>query len=198
MIDLIASTPIARISILIAIFAVVVLISLLALSYLERRMVMRGELRDIAATDAPKLVQASLHERSDGIWTQLIERIERSGLSLADTKSDALRERLRAAGFQSPLAPRLFTLLRLGLVVILPSLYLLISLGSGANVSFLRLYLVGSICAAIGLYVPSLIVRARADRRSEAITNGFPDCLDLMLICVEAGLGLEAALPDRF
>lgn len=196
MIDLIASTPIARISILIAIFAVVVLISLLALSYLERRMVMRGELRDIAATDAPKLVQASLHERSDGIWTQLIERIERSGLSLADTKSDALRERLRAAGFQSPLAPRLFTLLRLGLVVILPSLYLLISLGSGANVSFLRLYLVGSICAAIGLYVPSLIVRARADRRSEAITNGFPDCLDLMLICVEAGLGLEAAL-DR-
>ncbi len=196
MIDLIASTPIARISILIAIFAVVVLISLFALSSLERRMVMRGELRDIAATDAPQLVQASLHDRSDGIWTKLIERIERSGLSLTDTKSDALRERLRAAGFQSPLAPRLYTLLRLALVVILPSLYLLISLSSGATVTFLKLYLVGSICAALGLYVPALIVRARADRRCEAVTNGFPDCLDLMLICVEAGLGLEAAL-DR-
>jgi tight adherence protein C len=35
-----------------------------------------------------------------------------------------------------------------------------------------------------------------ADRRKEAITNGFPDCLDLLLVCVEAGLGLEAAL-DR-
>ena len=196
MIDLIASTPIARISILVAIFAVVVLLSLFSLSYLERRMVMRGELRGIAATDAPQLVQASLHERSEGIWTKLIERVERSGLSLADTKSDALRERLRAAGFPSPVAPRLYTLLRLALVVILPSLYLLISLSSGGSISFLRLYLVGSICAAIGLYVPALIVRARADRRREAITNGFPDCLDLMLICVEAGLGLEAAL-DR-
>ena len=196
MIDLIASTPIARISILIAIFAVVVLISLFALSYLERRMVMRGELRDIAGTDAPQLVQVSLHDRSDGIWTKLVERVERSGLNLADTKSDALRERLRSAGFQSPLAPRLYTLMRLALVVILPSLYLLISLSSGANITFMRLYVVGSICAAIGLYVPALIVRARADRRCDAVTNGFPDCLDLMLICVEAGLGLEAAL-DR-
>ena len=196
MIDLIASTPIARISILIAVFALVVLLSLLALSFLERRLIVRGELREIAATDAPQLAQATLHNRSQGIWTTLIERIERSGLSLADTKGDVLRERLRAAGFQSPLAPRLYTLLRLALVVILPSLYLLISLSSGSNITFLRLYLVGSICAVIGLYFPALIVRIRADRRCEAVTNGFPDCLDLTLICVEAGLGLEAAL-DR-
>jgi tight adherence protein C len=48
----------------------------------------------------------------------------------------------------------------------------------------------------MGLYVPALVVRAMADRRREAVINGFPDCLDLMLVCVEAGLGLEAAL-DR-
>ena len=196
MIDLIASTPIARISILIAIFALVVLVSLLALSFLDRQLIIRGELREIAGADAPQLVQESLHNRSEGIWTKLIERVERSGVSLADTKGDVLRDRLRAAGFQSPLAPRLYTLLRLALVVILPSLYLLISLSSGANITFLRLYLVGSICALVGLYLPALIVRIRADRRRETITNGFPDCLDLMLICVEAGLGLEAAL-DR-
>jgi tight adherence protein C len=47
-----------------------------------------------------------------------------------------------------------------------------------------------------GLYAPNLFVRARADRRREAILNGFPDCLDLMLVCVEAGLGIEAAM-DR-
>lgn len=196
MIDLIASTPVARISILIAIFALVVLVSLLALSFLNRRLIIRGELREIAGADAPQLVQESLHNRSEGIWANLVERVERSGVSLADTKGDVLRDRLRAAGFQSPLAPRLFTLLRLALVVILPSLYLLISLSSGADVTFLRLYVVGSICALVGLYLPALIVRIRADRRRETVTNGFPDCLDLMLICVEAGLGLEAAL-DR-
>ena len=36
-------------------------------------------------------------------------------------------------------------------------------------------------------------MRARADRRQREIINGFPDALDLMLVCVEAGLGLEAA-----
>ena len=196
MIDLIASTPIARISVLIAIFAVVVLLSMFGLSLVERRLIMRGELREIAGRDHAGVSQGTLHQRSEGIWAKLIERIEKSGFSLADTKGDALRERLKAAGFQSPIAPRLYTLLRLGLVIVLPSLYVLTSIGSGADITILRLYLIGSACALVGLYLPALIVRARADRRREAITNGFPDCLDLMLICVEAGLGLEAAL-DR-
>jgi len=56
--------------------------------------------------------------------------------------------------------------------------------------------MVGSLAALMGLYVPALFVRAMADRRRQAIINGFPDSLDLMLVCVEAGLGLEAAL-DR-
>ena len=45
----------------------------------------------------------------------------------------------------------------------------------------------------MGLYLPSLFIRARADRRQQELINGFPDALDLMLVCVEAGLGLEAA-----
>jgi len=45
----------------------------------------------------------------------------------------------------------------------------------------------------MGLYIPSLFIRVRADRRQQELINGFPDALDLMLVCVEAGLGLEAA-----
>jgi len=60
----------------------------------------------------------------------------------------------------------------------------------------MRLYLTGSILGIIGLILPAWIVRIRADRRREGITNGFPNCLDLLLVCVEAGLGIEAAL-DR-
>ena len=48
----------------------------------------------------------------------------------------------------------------------------------------------------MGLYIPNLFIRAKADRRKEDIVNGFPDCLDLLLVCVEAGLGIEAAM-DR-
>ena len=196
MLDLIATTPIVRISVLIGVFALVVLGSIFALSVMERRLVVRGELREIAQTNVTLDNQVSLHKRNAGVWSRLVERIEAAGLSLEDSKGDVLREKLRAAGFESPLAPRLYTLLRLSLVLILPSLYVLLALSSGATISVGRLYLIGSICALAGLILPALIVRIRADRRRETITNGFPDCLDLMLICVEAGQGLEAAL-DR-
>ena len=197
MIDLIASTPFARLMILALIFAIVVIAAMVALSFIESRITVRGELRQIADRGTGLVQDASLRRRTDGIWNQLIDRIERSGLSLQDTKGeDVLRGRLRAAGFTSPLAPRMYTLVRLGLIVALPALFVLLSLALGNTISILRLYLVGSLLASAGLFLPALFIRARASRRETAITNGFPDSLDLMLICVEAGLGLEAAL-DR-
>jgi len=84
-------------------------------------------------------------------------------------------------------------LLRLGLVVGLPiGIFGLMWIG-GQRPSLIKLYVVGMVAALAGLYLPSLWVRARAARRQREIINGFPDALDLMLVCVEAGLGLEAA-----
>lgn len=196
MIDLIASTPVARLMFLALIFALVAIVAMVALSFIESRMTVRGELREIADRGTGLVQDTSLRRRTDGIWNTLIDRIERSGLSLEDTKGDVLRGRLRAAGFTSPLAPRMYTLVRLGLIVALPALFVMLSLATGNSISILRLYVVSTLLASAGLFVPALYIRARASRRETAIINGFPDSLDLMLICVEAGLGLEAAL-DR-
>jgi tight adherence protein C len=124
---------------------------------------------------------------------KLVNAIEKSGLSLVDTKDDAVRQRLIAAGFTAPYAPRVFTLLRLTLVAVLPMIALAFFWVNGSSPSITRLYFTVVIAAALGLYLPNLIVRVRADRRQREIVNGFPDALDLMLVCVEAGLGLEAA-----
>ena len=196
MIELIASTPVARLMFLALIFALVAIVAMVALSFIENRITVRGELREIADRGTGLVQDTSLRRRTDGIWNTLIDRIERSGLSLEDTKGDALRGRLRAAGFTSPLAPRMYTLVRLGLIVALPALFVMLSLATGNSISILRLYVVSTLLACAGLFVPALYIRARASRRETAIINGFPDSLDLMLICVEAGLGLEAAL-DR-
>ena len=67
---------------------------------------------------------------------------------------------------------------------------------AGAEISMLMLYWVGTMLALLGLYGPSLYISALASRRREDITYGFPNALDLMLVCVESGLGLEAAF-DR-
>jgi len=48
--------------------------------------------------------------------------------------------------------------------------------------------------ALIGFYLPNLWLRLKIARRKEKIIKGFPDALDLMVVCVEAGVGLDAAI----
>lgn len=196
MLELLTTNPVFRTAFLLVLFAVVMGISLVVLAAIRRRGGVRRELRTIAGAGPRQGTAASLRERQDDQWTRLVDRIERAGLNLTDTKSDRLREKMRAAGFDSPSAPRVYTLIRLLLVIVLPLLFVLLSVLGGNELSYIRLYIFGSIAALAGLYVPALFVQAKADRRREAIVNGFPDSLDLMLVCVEAGLGLEAAL-DR-
>jgi tight adherence protein C len=196
MLDLIATNPVIRNAVLFGIFALVVLVSVGLFNFLDRRMSVRGELRAIAGNSARTEEVSSLRNRNSGVWTKLVERIEAAGLSLSDTKGDVLRDKLRAAGYDSPIAPRAYTLIRLVLVVALPTLFVLISMLLGSELTFLRLYLVGAFLGLMGLYVPSLVIRFKGSNRREALTNGFPDALDLILIAVEAGLGLEGAI-DR-
>ena len=132
-------------------------------------------------------------DENKGAWTKLVNLVEERGLSLQDTKSDLLRRKLIAAGYTHPAAPRLFTLLRLCLTIALPATFLLLGYAAGNLPSLFGVYLWGAGLGLAGLYLPNLFISAKADRRKEALVNGFPDALDLMLVCVEAGLGLEAA-----
>mgnify|MGYP000275855137 CR=1 FL=1 len=195
MMDLIASTPAVRIAVLLGLFALVVVMALAALNIAGKRMALRGQLREIAQVRIEQSGE-SLSHRRDSAWDRLVQRIEAAGLDLTDTKGEALRQKLIAAGYESPAASQLYTLIRLALVIVLPSAYVFLTLVGGNELSYFKLYLVGSAAALAGLFLPALVVQAKADRRREAVVNGFPDCLDLMLVCVEAGLGLEAAL-DR-
>ncbi|WP_313804989.1 type II secretion system F family protein [Sphingobium sp.] len=135
-------------------------------------------------------------ERNDSEWKKLVDRVEKMGISLVDSNNDSLRRRLIAAGYMSPEAPKLFTFSRLVLTFALPAIFVLLSLGKAEPPSPLKLYFMASLLAVLGLYLPNLWISAKAGRRQEAIVHGFPDALDLMLVCVEAGLGLEAAM-DR-
>jgi len=50
------------------------------------------------------------------------------------------------------------------------------------------------VSGGIGFYLPGLVVGSRKKKRFESIFLGLPDALDLMVVCVEAGLGLDAAM----
>lgn len=196
MLDFLATNPIARNALLAFLFAATVFIVFWIARLASGRIETKATIREIAGGGLASGDGPSLREQRTSAWIDLAERIEKSGLSLSDTKDDILRQRLIAAGYTSPAAPKIFTLVRLVLIFVLPLLYWLASRSAAEPKSFTTMAFYCLTLAALGLYLPNLFVRAKADRRREEITNGFPDCLDLMLVCVEAGLGLEAAM-DR-
>lgn len=128
-----------------------------------------------------------------GAWIGLIKTIEKSGIPLVDPKDAALKARLAAAGHSGDHAARTYSLLRLALVFGLPLTLFALMWLMGFRPSLFRLYVIGGLSALAGLYIPSLVLRSQASSRQREIINGFPDALDLLLVCVEAGLGLESA-----
>src|SRR5690606_28533634 len=48
--------------------------------------------------------------------------------------------------------------------------------------------------AVIGFYAPNIYLTNRIAKRQQSIMQAFPDALDLLLICVEAGMSIEAAI----
>lgn len=198
MIELLATSTTARTAFLIGAFAVIALVSFVLINLTSRQRAERKSYSRFIANDAIETSQAgSLRSRdNESAWARMATRIEQAGLNLGDSKDERLTQNLKAAGFTSPSAPRVFTLTRLVLVFLLPVLYLTIALTRAEPPGFMAMYVIGSLLGLLGLFLPNIIVRAKADRRTQDIVNGFPDCLDLMLVCIEAGLGIEAAM-DR-
>ena len=195
MFDLFAANQILRAAMLVLLFGFVALLAFAGVQAVIERQSTRRRLLSSGPDRSGEMTFGSLRmDRVESAWLRLINSIEHRGLNLGDTKDAKLRQQLTAAGFPQPYAPRLYTLVRLVLVFVLPALALLYFWLAGSSPSIIRLYFTLVIAAALGLYAPNIFIRFRASRRQRELVNGFPDALDLMLVCVEAGLGLEAAM----
>ncbi len=75
----------------------------------------------------------------------------------------------------------------------LPGLYLFSTVNSGQGISGQDLLVTGLI-AVFGMYAPYALIRSRGGRRRHKLLRALPDTMDLMVTCVEAGLGIDAAL----
>ena len=194
MVELVAENSVLRFLLLLLLFAVVSAVVYFAAQSAGARQATRARLMEGAGTTGAIKTLSSLRtDKVESSWLKLVNSIEKRGLSLVDTKDATLRQKLAAAGFTAPYAARVYTLVRLVLVIGLPLMMVLYLWLTGSSPGIVQLYFTLIVGAALGLYLPNIYVRARADRRQRELINGFPDALDLMLVCVEAGLGLEAA-----
>lgn len=82
------------------------------------------------------------------------------------------------------------------LLAVIPALlvFLYRVLIPGPPMSTAKLVAVLAVLAILGYYLPDLWLKFKIARRKELILNGFPDALDLLVVCVEAGMGLDSAV----
>ena len=111
-----------------------------------------------------------------------------------DWENSSVRTKFINAGIRNPNAPILFYAAKTVLPLLLTGAgYLGMAL---ASVSLERNHLIFVllILATIGCYLPNILLDRMITARKREIFENFPDAADLMLVCVEAGLGLDAAM----
>jgi tight adherence protein C len=98
-----------------------------------------------------------------------------------------LRRRLAAAGYTQPAAAVAFALAEIALPIVFAALPLIVlPLKSGL--------LFGLLAGAIGFFLPGLVLERKIRSRQLQITNGLPDALDILIVCVEAGNAIDQAI----
>lgn len=139
--------------------------------------------------------------RPDEGWTyiktgfiQLLEKLGQANKPKDQAETSRLRRLLVTAGYRNPQAPIVFMGAKLFLMLVLAGVFLAVSpeLLKNKPTTYVMWGLVLS--AVAGFYTPQLWLSMAINKRKERIVDGFPDALDLMVVCVEAGLGLDQAI----
>jgi tight adherence protein C len=105
-----------------------------------------------------------------------------------------LRRNLVKAGYRSVQAPLIFFGARLLLAIALPVAFAVLSTSALPMLPNMQTMALFILTAVVGFYAPNFWVKIKTKRRQQQIMEGFPDALDLMTVCVEAGLGLDSAM----
>jgi tight adherence protein C len=152
---------------------------------LQRRlddMAVKFRIGDSAAIDEPG---------SHGVGAALMD-FARRRMPEPDLERPAvekLNKTLQYAGFYGPTALKVFQFIRIAATVGMAILGYLLAIATGASTIF---YMV--VAGAAGYALPIFYVRRLAKKRQLLIRREIPDLIDLLVVCVECGLGLMAAI----
>jgi len=154
---------------------------------IEREKMRASRLAEVGNKDrqSPKLRMVS-----KGFMQDMVDQFNLSQMF----DNDELRTKLRRAGLrgQGPIVAYMFFRVVAPLIVFAVALFYLFVVGALAYPPLIKL-LIALGAAFVGSYLPSLFIENLSQKRQQAIREVFPDALDMLLICVQSGMSVEAA-----
>lgn len=172
-----------------AMFVLVFGVAVLAMLLFTRDPV-KARLAALDERDSPKTVRgAGWRARLE----QFAEPLAKLSVPADGWETSPVRLRFINAGWRSPSTPGLFHAGKTALTIGLP-LIVWIALPHHSDRPLVLTFLYLVFAASAGYYVPDMILKRRIAARQLEIFESFPDALDLMTVCVEAGLAMDAAL----
>ena len=122
-----------------------------------------------------------------------LEPINRFFLPAKETERGKMERKLMYAGMRSANALPLFYAIKTGLALLL-LLAVLVAAAWLPQWSVTKVVFFAMLAAFIGMVIPNHVLDHMVERRQKRLRDAFPDALDLLVVCVEAGLGLTAAI----
>lgn len=176
-------------------FLVVVFLIVGAVAYLTMALFLPGSIR--GRLDEVRGPAVPVQPNNDG-WVEKVVKVATpfSRLSVPEEgwERSSLRTRFMNAGWRSPSAATLYFAAKTVLALGLPCIVALVISYFAPAMPGQRFMIILFFTAALGYYIPNYALERVARRRERDIFETIPDALDLLTVCVEAGLSLERAL----
>lgn len=128
--------------------------------------------------------------KSVGFMRSVLKRLD----MLRDRRSKKTVNKLASAGYRSHDAPVVFVFMKVVLPIVFGAIaVVLIYVVKVYDVTSVYKILICLGSVGLGFYTPEIFIKNQAAKRQDKLRKGLPDTLDLMVICAEAGLGMDAA-----
>jgi tight adherence protein C len=171
-------------------FATIAFLTYGILNYYDSRKVMRDRFK----TDPSDVMPLIYRGEDNSFKKRFLEWISSLGNYAAENKEDdsKLRQSLVQAGFRHPKGTAIYFGIRILSAFLLPVAYLTANMMNGVlnRGNLLACFML----AGAGFYIVPYCLKLKAKRRQDRIDKALPDVLDLLIVCMEAGLSLQATI----
>lgn len=185
----------AEFLVLAAVFIAIAAIAFLVTRVVSNTVSMRMRVAEAAREGSPSHVMQHL-SAFEQRQVRLRDSIEHYFETLQSGDEDSIARRLVRAGYFSRRAPLYFALIRILLAVGLFAAAFLVLTRLYPAMPALQVFFIGFILGGLGMVLPGIYLERLGRRQEEKYRRAFPDFMDTMIVCTDAGLSLEAA-ADR-